>query len=124
MNWQKFQWEKVKLILWGAVGGAIITAIVGFNWGGWVTDATAQKLAQQKATEEVVNRLTPICIAQFDQDSEKEQKLQELVETNARQRRSYVEKQSWAIMPGDTKPDRKVAEVCAEQIVQITQATP
>jgi hypothetical protein len=25
--------------IWGAIVGAIILAIVGFNWGGWVTSS-------------------------------------------------------------------------------------
>jgi hypothetical protein len=25
--------------IWGAIAGAIILAIVGFNWGGWVTSS-------------------------------------------------------------------------------------
>ena len=25
-------WEKVKLGLWGAAGGAVVLAIVGFSW--------------------------------------------------------------------------------------------
>jgi len=26
-------WEKIKIGLWGAIGGAILAAIVGFSWG-------------------------------------------------------------------------------------------
>ena len=29
----------------------------------------------------------------------------------------YIEKQSWAIMPGDDKPDSKVADACAKQVM-------
>ena len=28
----------------------------------------------------------------------------------------YIEKQSWAIMPGEDKPDSRVADACAKQI--------
>ncbi len=28
----------------------------------------------------------------------------------------YIEKQSWAIMPGEDKPDSKVADACAKQL--------
>ena len=30
---------EIKPALMGAVGGAIVLAIVGFNWGGWITGA-------------------------------------------------------------------------------------
>ena len=30
--------EKIKIGVWGAIGGAIVTMIVGFAWGGWVLE--------------------------------------------------------------------------------------
>src|ERR1700747_2586345 len=39
-------WEKIKPVLWGAVGGAILLATIGFNWGGWVTTGTAEAMAK------------------------------------------------------------------------------
>jgi dienelactone hydrolase len=38
--------EKYVHWLQGAAGGAIALAIVGFAWGGWVTDRTAKELAR------------------------------------------------------------------------------
>ena len=46
---------------WGAVGGAIALAIVGFSYGGWVTGGTAQQMAQQRSDAAVVAALAPIC---------------------------------------------------------------
>ena len=31
--------------IYGAVVGALVLTTVGFAWGGWVTGATAQKMA-------------------------------------------------------------------------------
>ena len=50
-------WEKIKPVLWGAVGGAIVLAIVGFNWGGWVTNGTAEAMAKESAANAVAERL-------------------------------------------------------------------
>lgn len=113
-------WEKIKLGLWGAVGGAIILAIVGFKWGGWVTGGTAQAMAEEMAANAVANRLAPICVAQFNQDSAKDQKLKELKEKGFWDRGRYVEKQGWATMPGEQKPDSKVADACATQLTQMS----
>ena len=33
---------KTSPFLWGALAGAIALAIVGFNWGGWVTGGTSE----------------------------------------------------------------------------------
>ncbi len=114
-------WEKIKPGLWGALGGAIVLAIIGFAWGGWVTGGTAQEKAEEMAENAVVARLAPICVEQFRQDSEKDQKLNDLKKEDSWKRNEFVEKQGWATMPGEKKPDSKVAGKCAEMIVLIGQ---
>ena len=111
--------EKITVGFWSAIGGAIVLAIIGFKWGGWVTGGTAQAMAEEMAVEAVVDRLTPICVAQFNQDPEKVQKLKELKKTDSWSRDSYVEKQGWATMPNEKKPDSKVAAECASQILEV-----
>ncbi len=111
--------EKITVGFWSAIGGAIVLAIIGFKWGGWVTGGTAQAMAEEMAVKAVVDRLTPICVAQFNQDSQKDQKLEELKKTNSWERDTYVEKQGWATMPNEKKPDSKVAAECASQILEV-----
>ncbi len=117
----QMNWEKIQPGLWGAVGGAIVLAIVGFAWGGWVTGGTAQKMAEEMAEDAVVARLAPICVEQFNQDSEKDQKLKELKEESSFRRGDYVEKQGWATMLGEQNPDSKVADKCADLVIQLSQ---
>ena len=118
---KQMNWDKIKIGLWGAIGGAIVLAIIGFVWGGWVSGGTAQKMAEEMAEDAVVDRLAQICVAQFNLDPAKDQKLKELKETTSYQRGDYVEKQGWATMPGEKEPDSKVADKCAEQIMKIGQ---
>ena len=61
-------WEKIKPVLWGAVGGAMVLAIVGFNWGGWVTSGAAVAMAKETAATAVAERLGTICVAQFNRE--------------------------------------------------------
>ncbi len=114
-------WEKIKTGLWGAIGGAIVLAIVGFFWLGWVTGETAQEMAEEMAESAVVDRLAPICVEQFNQGSEKDQKLNELKEKPSFARGDYVEEQGWATMPGEEKPDSKVAEKCGVRLIELGQ---
>ena len=114
-------WEEIKPALFGAVGGGIVLAIIGFAWGGWVTGGTAQKMAEEMAEDAVAARLAPICVEQFNQDSEKDQKLEKFKETRAWERGDYVEKQGWATMPGEKEADSKVAGKCAELLVELGQ---
>ncbi len=110
-------WEKIKPALWGIVGGAIAAIIIGFAWGGWVTGGTAGNMADESAEVAVVDRLTPICVVQFNQDAQKNQKLNKLKKTDSWLRGDYVENAVWAIMPGEKEADDKVAAKCAELLV-------
>lgn len=62
-----------------------------------------------------------ICVAQFDQDPGKEQKLGELKAKSSYQRDDYVKEQGWATLPGEEKPDSKVADACAKLLMRIGQ---
>lgn len=111
-------WNKIKLGFWSAVGGAILAAIVGFNWGGWVTNGTAEAMAKEIAENTVAKRFAPICIAQFNQDAKKAQKLKDFKGRDPWNGQKFVEEQGWATIPGEKDPDSKVAEACAKQLME------
>ncbi|MFQ5486647.1 MAG: hypothetical protein ACE5DO_15135 [Desulfobacterales bacterium] len=113
--------EKIKTGVWAAIGGAILTMIIGFAWGGWVTGGTALSRAEGMAAEAVTARLVPTCVAQFNQDQEKDKKLKELKEKSSWDRDKYIKEQGWATMPYEKEPDSSVAEKCAEQILKTGQ---
>ncbi len=71
-------------VFWSWVGSVVLTMIIGFAWGGWVTGGTAQKMAEKMAEDAVVKRLAPMCVVQFTRDPGKDQKLKELKEECAR----------------------------------------
>jgi hypothetical protein len=99
------------------VAAVILTLIIGFNWGGWVTGGTAKTLAK----DAVVQRLSSICVSQYQQDPGKVAKLGELNEVSTYRIDDYVTDQGWATMPGDEEPDRNVADACAKLLVQVNQ---
>lgn len=111
--------SNVKPALWGAVGGAIALAIVGFTWGGWVTSSTATTMAQDHAHVEIAKVLAPICFLQFQQQPDAMAKMVELKGmTSQYQQATLVEKSGAAMMPGGDKPLKGVSQACAELIVQ------
>jgi hypothetical protein len=110
------EWEKIKVSLFGAAGGAIVLAIVGFNWGGWVTTGSAQAMAKEVAANAVAERLGTICVAQLNRDTAKSRKLIEMKDKDPWEKGRYIDTQSWAIMPGDQKPESGVADACAKQL--------
>jgi hypothetical protein len=118
-------WDKARptktVAFWSWMASIVLTMIIGFSWGGWVTGGTAEKMAEVMAKDAVVQRLVPICVAQFNQDLEKEQKFKELQEASSYQRDDYVKDQGWATMPGEEKPDSKVADECAKLLMMTSQ---
>jgi hypothetical protein len=109
-------WEKIKLGSWSAIGGAGLLAVVGFNYGGWVTIGTAAAMAKETAADAVAERLGTICVAQFNSDSDKGEKVKEMKGKDSWDKGRYIEKQTWAIMPGENKADSKVADACAKHL--------
>ncbi|MBI3506003.1 MAG: hypothetical protein HY059_14270 [Proteobacteria bacterium] len=99
---------------WGAVAGAIVLTIVGFNWGGWVTGGTADKRVSTASREAVVGALAPICVTQFQAQGDATIKIAELAKTSSWERSSVVEKSGFAMMPGSKTTDSDVARACAE----------
>ncbi len=107
--------------LWGAVVGAITLAIVGFNWGGWVTGSKAETLAGGRADAALVSALAPICVAQFRKSTDAAASLAALKVVNSWEQGDYVMKRGWATMPGDAaKPNYDVASACAAAIDKLT----
>ncbi len=108
-------------IFWAWLASLILLLIIGFNWGGWVTGGTARSLGTATAKEAVITRLAPICVAQFNQDPAKAQKLTALKALQNYERGDYAGKQGWATMPGETAPDRDVAGACTSLLMSNRQ---
>ena len=106
----------LKPALWGAAAGAIALAIVGFNWGGWVTGGTAETIAKSRAATAVVAVLAPICVEKFRQAAGASANLAEMKKATSWNQSTFIEKGGWATMPGSTEPDSAVARACAETL--------
>ena len=104
--------EKIKIGLAGVALGAFALFGIGFGMSGWVLAGTAQERTQIA----VIDRLTPICVAQFQRDPLKSQKLKSLKKLSYDEHGKYVATQGWATMPGESNPDNAVAEKCGDRI--------
>lgn len=121
-RWHQAQPTKT-VLFWSCAAAMVVTMIIGFSWGGWMTGGSARKMSEKMVREAVVNRLAPLCVNQFQQDPGKIQKLAELKAANTWTRGEYVEKQGWATIAGEEKPDKQVAKECANLLLQLNQST-
>ena len=120
-KWWKEARPTKTAVFWSWIASIALTMIIGFAWGGWVTGTAARKMAETVAEDAVTERLAKICVAQFNQDPGKDQKLEELKDASSYQRRTYVQDQGWATMPGDEAPDRKVVDECITLLILINR---
>jgi hypothetical protein len=110
--------EKWRYCLWGAAGGAVALAIVGFTWGGWVTGSTAQQLARKEANAAIVKVLTPFCIANFQKAADAPDKLAALKKISSSwQRETFVKEGKWAMI--GTEQNTGVVDACAEALFKL-----
>ena len=99
---------KIKFGLWGFVAGAGVAMIIGFNWGGWTTSSTTQKMSE----EAVLASRVAICVAQFMSDPGRQTAIKEFQGTEIYQRSDLIEKGGWDRMPGQEKGDWGVSSAC------------
>jgi hypothetical protein len=105
--------QNIKPVVYGAVIGAIVVMIVGFNFVGWVTGKTANEMVSAGIVESMV----PICVGQYNGDADKIAKLAEMKKTDSWKRPEYLVSQGWATMPGAAEADTTVARRCVEKIL-------
>ena len=108
--------EWLKPGLYGAACGAVALAVVGFNWGGWVTGGTARTMAADQSKTEMVAALSLICVDQSKRDPQLAERVAAIKAASSWNRGDLVVKNGWATMPGATEPSSQVARDCAEKV--------
>ncbi|PLW75293.1 hypothetical protein [Cohaesibacter celericrescens] len=109
-------WTKPALLSAGA--GAIALAVVGFNWGGWMTSSSANELSEKSTVAAVAAVLMPYCLQHSKTDPKAVEVMAELKAASSYQRRGIVEKAGWATPLGGEKPDRALAQSCQAELTK------
>lgn len=108
--------------LYGALIGAGVLGIVGFNWGGWVTGGTAQDRAMAMSRDDVVAAMVPVCLDMARTDPGRVAKLATIRAASTYQRRDALMDAGWATVPGTSEPDRDIAQDCLK-LLDVDAAT-
>jgi alpha/beta superfamily hydrolase len=110
--------SQLRPALWGAVGGAVALAIVGFTWGGWVTGGKADVLARLQVQAALVEVLTPICIDKFNKAMDAPARLVELKKiTSSWDRERFVRENDWAKFGKES--NSQVVDACAAELYKL-----
>jgi alpha/beta superfamily hydrolase len=110
--------SQLKPALWGAVGGAIALAIIGFSWGGWVTGSKADALARQQVQAALIEVLTPICVDKFYRAENAQARLVEFKKmTSSLDRERFVRENAWAKFGKES--NSRVVDACATELYKL-----
>jgi hypothetical protein len=93
--------------------------IIGFNWGGWTLESTANQMAENRANTTLVAALAPMCADKFRQAADASLNMAELKKVNSWMQDTYIEKGGWATFSGMTSPGRGVAKACADLLTAL-----
>jgi len=104
----------------GAIGGffgAVLLAMIGFGWGGWMTTGDANLYAKQFAKSEVIASMVPICVAQARLDPNSKDVIDYIDNANGYIQMKMLMQTGWATMPGAQQPNSLVAKACVTELV-------
>ena len=122
MNFSLKLTPKIEAALWGAVGGAVALAFIGFAMGGWVTGGRAAEMARQQSDKAVVAALAPICVDKFRHAKEVEANTGKLNAISySWEKGTYISQGGWATLPGSDEPNPGVAQACAEMLSNLAK---
>lgn len=117
-RWHDYNPSKATLF-WACVGSVVLTLIVGFTWGGWVTGGTAAQMAKQAAEEARASLVATVCVERFLNAEDARAKLASLKETNRWQRDDFIEEGGWLKLAGLEGPVTGAADLCAERLAEM-----
>ena len=113
-RWEDYRASKATL-LWSCVAVSILTMVVGFSWGGWVTGGTAQEMTQQARR----NMAAMFCVNRFLADADAAAQHASFMEISDWQRDEFIQKGGWAKMPPLERPIAGVADLCADKLAKV-----
>ena len=111
--------QMIKPVAWGVVIGSLLTMILGFSWGGWMTTSSADRIALERSQSAVTTALVPVCLEKSKADPASAKKLGALKALpSSWDQRDAVLKDGWASI-GQGEGNRDVADLCAAQLLKV-----
>ncbi|MFY0610258.1 MAG: hypothetical protein JXQ99_01935 [Hyphomicrobiaceae bacterium] len=107
----------LKPALAGAAGGALLTMLLGFTVGGWVTNSKSQSTARNQSDLAVIAALAPICLNNFKASADAQEQRALLEKTDDWKHAEFVNSAGWTKIPGVKQTSSGLARGCAKLIL-------
>lgn len=121
-KWSEFRPTKT-LWLWSCAGCAVVTMVVGFTVGGWVSGGTASKMASVARDEGRIQLAADVCVARFKGSDGFATSLADLKKEDSWKQDDYVAAGGWVTLAGLTDPVAGSAKLCAEMLTKMDAPT-
>jgi hypothetical protein len=117
-RWHNYRAPKSTLF-WSCVGCIILTMVVGFTWGGWVTGGSARTMAEKASDTARADLAATICVTKFMNGKDAATQLATLKQTSNWKREQFIQDGGWATLPGLKQPVRDGADTCAQRLADM-----
>lgn len=117
-KWNDYRPSKV-VWFWSTAGAIVVTMVVGFTWGGWVTGGTASEMAADARAQGRAQLAADICVDRFMAAPDTGVTLADLKEESSFQRDNFVEEGGWATFADMDEPVEGAAELCATELAEM-----
>jgi len=115
--WSDYKPSKT-IWLWSCVGAAVLTMIVGFTAGGWVTGKTAAEQAEASTHAAVAQLAAGICVHRFMAAPDAQAALAALKGADSWKRDTMIEKGGWVTFADAKAPVDGAAGLCASKLME------
>jgi len=103
--------------IWGVIGGAFLSLVIGFSWGDWYTASQADAYRNAGILETRVAFYAPSCVDSFMAQEDAAAKLKEL------KKKTYGQVDSisadWRMFPGDTSVNTALGQGCLKMLKEM-----
>ena len=113
-RWRDYRPSK-KATFFFMVGAVIATTSYGFSSGAWVSSSKASQMARIEARDARTELAGGWCVQRFLAQADATERLGELQGMRSRfQRTQFIESGDWALMPGESRPNRRISSYCGD----------
>jgi len=117
-RWSEYRASKTTLF-WSCVVCIILTMVIGFTWGGWVTGGSAKEMAENAASTARTDLAATVCVNKFMNAKGAATELATLKQTSSWKREQFIQDGGWTAMPGVEQPVRGAADTCAQRLAEM-----
>lgn len=102
---------------WSCAGAVVLTMVVGFTAGGWVTGGTAAEQIETSSENAVAKLAANICANRFLAAADAEYQVTQLKEVDSWKQDSFIEDGGWVTFANMKEPIDGAAQLCVEKVL-------